>query len=128
MPLIDDEIILALRSGIDRREFKRVVFHGYSELLLPNHDVMKVRTMDISRGGVGVVSSLNLLPGMPCRVNLHFRKIPFGMENIVVEAQIAHCVLSGKEQGFLIGLQFVDPSPEALDAVDRYIKSKSHAW
>jgi len=127
MPLTDDEMT-ELRAGADRRRFKRTLFRSHAELRLPDHDAIKVRTVDISCGGVGIVGPLNLPPGMPCEIRLHFRKIPIGTENVVMQARIAHCVLSGKEQGFLLGLQFASPSREALQAIDRYIKSIPDVW
>ena len=127
MPLTDDEM-MALRAGSDRRRAKRTLFRSHAKLLLPDRDAIDVRTVDISNGGVGVVCPLNLLPGTPCEVHLHFRKIPIGVENVQFQAQIAYCVLSGREQGFLIGLQFTAPPKDALKAIDRYIKSIPDIW
>ncbi|WP_298234990.1 PilZ domain-containing protein [uncultured Azohydromonas sp.] len=127
MPLTDDEMT-ALRAGADRRKFKRTLYRSHARLLLPDLDAIEVRTVDISSGGVGIVSPLNLLPGTPCEIHLRFRKIPIGMENVAMQAQVAYCVLSGREQGFLSGIQFVEPSREALKAIDRYIRSIPEVW
>jgi c-di-GMP-binding flagellar brake protein YcgR len=118
----------ALRSGADRRKFRRTPFRSHAELFVPKHEPMKVRTVDLSSGGVGIVGSLNLPPGVVCEIHLHFRRVPYGMDDIVMQTRTAYCVLSGKEQGFLMGLQFIEPSPQAQSAVDRYIKSKPDLW
>lgn len=123
-----DEKMTALMAGSERRKFKRTLFRSHAELLVYNCSPVEVRTVDISGGGVGVVGPLNFPPGTRCEIHLHFRKIPFGMENIAVQAEIVHCVLSGKEQGFLMGLQFVDPAPATLNAIDRYIRSIPNIW
>ena len=128
MPLTDDEMMALRAGGAERRRSKRTLYRSHAKLLLPGHDAIEVRTVDVSSGGVGVVSPLNLLPGLPCEIHLHFRKIPIGMENIAVRSRIAYCVLSGKEQGFLIGVQFVEPPQEALQVIDRYIKSIPDIW
>lgn len=128
MPLTDDEMTALRAGGADRRQAKRTLFRSHAELLLPNRDPIDVRTVDISNGGVGVVGSLNLQPSLLCEIRLHFRRIPIGMEHVAMQAQIAYCVLSGREQGFLIGLQFVDPSQDALKAIERYIKSIPEIW
>ena len=107
--------------GPERRREDRRMFHGSAQLLLPTREVQRVRTLDISLGGIGFVASSNLLRDTVCEIKFRAPLLAERIEMLVARRRIAYSILSGKENGFMVGLQFTDIPPVALALIRRYM-------
>jgi c-di-GMP-binding flagellar brake protein YcgR len=107
--------------GLDRRTTERRAFRAPALLKLPSQQVLEVRTFDISVGGIGLVVPLNLRRDSVCDVRVRAPVQAEGMEVIMARGRIAHSILSGKEKGFLIGLEFVTLSDPLLSLIKQYV-------
>lgn len=92
----------------ERRRHERKPLRASALLQLPDGAPLQVRTVDVSAGGLGVVSPVNINPRLPCMVRVNLPVNPSGQALLEAQATIAYCVLSGSESGFLIGLQFLN--------------------
>ena len=107
--------------GIERRQQQRKPLRANAELLLPGAAPVTVRTLDISIGGIGVVSALNLPSGSQCVIRLASPAQSRGAPTIRIDATITHSIFTIRQDGFMIGLRFGDLSPEAVEAVTKYL-------
>lgn len=107
--------------GPDRRRENRKVFRGPAQLLLPNREVQRVRTLDISLGGIGIVASSNLPKDAVCEIKFRAPLLGNRVEMLVARGRIAYSILSGKENGFLVGLQFTDIPPGTQALIRRFV-------
>jgi c-di-GMP-binding flagellar brake protein YcgR len=107
--------------GPERRQGERKVFRGSAQLLLPNRELVQVRTIDISPGGLGLVAPSNLSPAMVCEIRFRAPLQGERLEILQARGRIAYSVLSGKENGFLVGFQFTDIPTPALTLIKRYV-------
>jgi len=67
-----DEFLTAMRApDEDRRRYERLPAKGLgAELMVPDHTPYRVTIEDISRGGIGILSDLDLPPGIDAAVRL----------------------------------------------------------
>lgn len=107
--------------GPERRVEDRKVFRGPGQLLLPTREVLSVRTLDLSLGGIGLVAPSNLPRDAMCEVKFRSPIVSDRLETLLARGRVAYSVLSGKENGFLVGLQFVDVAPGVLALLRRFL-------
>ena len=107
--------------GADRRQQQRKFLRANAEVLLPGNAPIAVRTLDISIGGLGVISPYNLPQGAACIIRIAPPAQPRGVPSINVDASIMHSIFTIRESGFMIGLRFGDLTPEAVHAVTHYL-------
>ncbi|NML15795.1 PilZ domain-containing protein [Azohydromonas caseinilytica] len=113
--------------GLQHRHVERRRFRSLAQvLLLPTRELMAVPTVDISPGGVGFVSPLNLPLDLACEIRFRAPIIGQHVEMFVARGQVAYSVLSGPEGGFIIGLQFTDIAVSALALIREYVSQS--AW
>ncbi|WP_298232721.1 PilZ domain-containing protein [uncultured Azohydromonas sp.] len=108
-------------AGIDRRLGERKKFRAPALLRLPDRQVIEVRTFDISVGGIGVVTPMNLRQDVVCDIRVRPPILSEGMEVLLARGRIAHSILSGKEKGFLIGLEFVEIASSMREIIKQYV-------
>ena len=108
-------------SGDERRGQERKILRANAQLRLPGVRPIEVRTLDISVGGMAVVASVNPQAGAACTICIAPVSQPRGAVSVDIRAVIVHSIFSNREDGFKIGLQFADLSPEAIETVSRYL-------
>jgi hypothetical protein len=101
----------------NRRSGDRVALRASAVLGLSDGRVIPARTLDIGKGGAGVVCDLNLIVGavVSIRMNLPSNS-PVGAV-FEATATVANCTLSNKDGGFRLGLQFNPLSAAAASAL-----------
>lgn len=107
--------------GPDRRREDRKLFRSPAQLQLPNREVQRVRTLDISPGGIGIVSPSNLPKDVVCEIKFRAPLLGDRVEMLVARGRIAYSILSGKENGFLVGVQFTEIPPGAMALIKRFV-------
>lgn len=123
--VVTGEISPWANAGNDRRQTERKLFRALAELRLPNQQLLHVRAFDISVGGIGVVSSLNVRLETPCEIKVRAPLLGAGMDVFQLRARVTHSVLSAKEKGFMLGLEFENPPTAAVDIIKQYVKTAS---
>ena len=91
-------------------------------LRLPGQAPVEWRSVDLSAGGIGLVGDLNLPRGLDCSVGFTLRLANGSSHEVDCNATIAHTVFSSAHDGFIIGLQFRDPSPDLQSVLRRYLR------
>ncbi len=93
-------------------------------LLLPNRRIVEARTVDISVGGMRLVTPMNLPLRLVCGAKLIVPGIPSGAHTVMAQAQVSNIVFSGRENGFLVGLRFTSLPASGLQAISAYLHEK----
>ena len=119
------EVTAWVTLGSDRRSGERKAFRAPALLRLPDRQVLEVRTFDISVGGIGVVTPWNLKLDAVCDIRVRPPIISEGMEVLLARGRIAHSILSGKEKGFMIGLEFTEIPPDMSELIKQYVSMKA---
>ena len=73
-------------------------------------------------GGMGIVTSVNLDVATACTIKVGIPVKPRGYSAIEVQSRITHCVLSSREDGFVIGLQFTRLTRDAASAILAFVR------
>lgn len=105
-----------LAAGPERRQYPRRFLSGTGFLYLPGRPPIEVHTLDLSVGGVGIVSPNALAFDQCAELRLTLTRETPGLDALSLPVRVAYCVLSGRQHGFLVGLQFLK-LPEATAAV-----------
>ena len=111
-------------AGVDRRRHPRKYISGVGHLLAAGLPPMEVHTQDISVGGVGVIAPRSLPYEALCKVRFALPRESYGMEFVIAPARVAHCVLSGREYGFVLGLEFHNLPEDVAAVINRYMSVK----
>jgi hypothetical protein len=109
---------------LERRHHQRVAFNGPAKLQMHGLEKIVVRTRNISVGGLSLVSSLNILPGTLCTIHV---SIPDGTgkpAEAEFQTRVANSTFNSIEDGYLIGLSFVDLSAKLAATIARFMKSR----
>lgn len=108
-------------SSRDRREHPRKFLSGAAHLLSPGRAPIEVRMLDISIGGIGLVSPMNMPHEWSGHVRFTLTRGSPGVDTLLVPVQVVHSVLSGRQGGFVLGMRFVDLPEDTLAVITRYI-------
>lgn len=101
----------------DRRGNDRHPFRTAAVLRLPDGQALQGRTLDLGKGGAGVVVDLNLPVGTAVNVRMNLPARPSGNAVFEARATVANCTLAGSDGGFRLGLQFDALGDAALAAL-----------
>lgn len=105
----------------ERRRHDRKPLRAKALLQLPDRAPLPVRTVDVSIGGLGVVSPVNINPLLACKVRVNLPLQPIGHALVEARATVAYCVLSSSESGFLVGLQLLNLPIESARAIAHFL-------
>lgn len=105
----------------ENRRHERRALRSQAVLLLPGGQTFPVQTLDISVGGVGVLAPANARNGTRLAIRLTLPVRPSGTTTFDAAVTVVHSVLSRHEEGFKVGLQFIDLDPRSASAIRHYI-------
>jgi c-di-GMP-binding flagellar brake protein YcgR len=105
----------------NRRKHARKALRRNAHLLFPDRPSILVRTTDISKGGLGAIADVNLLPGTSCMVRLSLPLHPQDKTVLNIQVQVAHSVFSHAEKGFKVGFQFIDLPPLETEVIAQFL-------
>jgi hypothetical protein len=105
----------------EQRKDRRRTLQTTASMVLPGHAPTQARTINISRGGLGLVAAAN--PPANAVVSVRFALPMPGARPVPIEvsARVIYSVLSRRHDDFTIGLRFLSPSPQVLDAIEAFI-------
>lgn len=108
-------------SGSDRRRHERKRLGGHTVVVLPPDRIVRVRPLDISVGGMGIVVPIDPPAGIQFRIRT---ELPHGTRSTTIEAtvQVTHSALSGPYDGFKVGLRFMDLDLAHRDVIEAFLR------
>ena len=105
----------------DRRQHERRALRGAAQLALPGRAVMAVRMLHLSSGGMGIVGPSNLPARTTGLLRMSIPKKTLGSDTFDVDVMVTHSVYGGSEDGFKIGLEFVNMPAAMVAAVSAFL-------
>ena len=108
-------------SGGERRLHKRRTLRTIAHVVLPDQQLVEVRTFDISAGGLGIIAALN--PQAGATFSIRMKLVAGSTSSTLIEApvMVTHSIFGAAEQGFKIGLRFLKLDPEARAVIMQYL-------
>ncbi|EXJ14765.1 hypothetical protein D779_2134 [Imhoffiella purpurea] len=95
--------------------------HGTAQLSSPEHRSFVVYIVDISAGGVRVVAPINPRVGTVFVLRIRLPLRPSGSLPVETRVSVAHSILTGEEDGFVLGLTFLELPNVARNAILDYL-------
>ncbi|MDO9314084.1 MAG: PilZ domain-containing protein [Burkholderiaceae bacterium] len=105
----------------NRRQYDRCYLRGVATVVLSPKDSFEVRTLDISSGGMAIVAAANPRPGTTFSIKVSLPLRPKGFTAIEARVQVMHSILASDEQGFKVGLQFVNLDTATAAAIVQFL-------
>ena len=106
------------------RQAFRKILRSPAALVLPDQEALPVRLHYVSTAGAGVVAPLNLKQATACEVRF---RLPWthdsGHRAVTARATVGHSILSSRQGGFVIGLDFTDIDERALGLISRFVNA-----
>ncbi|WP_084151302.1 PilZ domain-containing protein [Azohydromonas australica] len=110
-------------SVSDRRRAGRKMLRTFARLISPSGDHVAIRTYDIGLGGIAIIAPTNMQLNSRCRVIFEVYGSDRGVSRICVSGRVIHSILSAKEDGFIIGLEFLDLEEGARNIIMSYVSA-----
>ena len=105
-----------------RRRHSRRVLSGGASLQFGEAPARPVRSRDISRSGIALLSATDLKRGTLATVSVQLPSPAARPVLVVVRARVARSVYSPQDSGFTLGLEFLPLAPEGLATILRYVE------
>lgn len=106
----------------DRRQYERKLLRVPAQMIVPGVGQISVRTIDISLGGIGVISDAKLPMMAEGMIRLSIPTMQQTVVDVICRATIMHCIYNGDLDGFKVGLKFTEMSMPTRDAIYRFIR------
>lgn len=106
----------------NRRTHQRHPLRVGVALVFDNGYRIEARSLDISSGGLGVVTDTNVPVGVRLTIDMHLPVAPSGAVAFTAQAFVVNTVLAGEDGGFRLGLQFLALDAGCRDALARHLK------
>jgi len=104
-------------SSSDRRAHDRHPYRTAAVLVLSNGTTFKGKTLDLGKGGAGVVTDLPVPINAVVTVRMTLPAKAGGVAPFEAPATVVNCSLAGSLGGFRIGLQFGSMPASAASAL-----------
>ena len=106
----------------ERREHERKTLRVEAHLLPPNQPPFSIRLIDISEGGLRIACTVN-----PALMSVSVIRMPVpsadrtGATLIEARVQFMNSIYARSEDGFRVGLKFLDLSPVNKDIISDFL-------
>lgn len=108
------------QSSSDRRDLTRKLARLAAVLDIPGRAPLSVRTVDVSLGGAALACPVNLKPGQGCQVSIALPANP-PQPMLTLRCVVSHSVLSQRDGGFRVGVQFQAVSAAAQKRLQAFM-------
>lgn len=108
---------------LDQRRADRKMFRTLAQLTLPNGTQLAVRSYDVGLDGISVVAPVNLKLKSGCEIVFRLPTAGRGSDAIHASASVAHSILSRRQDGFMIGLDFRGIQERDLALIRAYVNA-----
>jgi hypothetical protein len=104
--------------GVNRRIHPRKVLRGPTTIAVPGQPPREGKCWDVGLDGMSVVCAKPIPPSTRCELRFD---VPAGEHSVTIRAlaKVLYCSYCGAE-GFKVGIAFVEPQAESLEAVRRF--------
>ena len=109
-------------SGSERRLYPRRILRCTADVRASPAETFRARTLDISPGGMAIITEHNPRVGQKLALRLPLPVRPKGMVAIEVLSEVLHSFLALNEGGFKVGLRFVGVEAAAASAINQFLK------
>lgn len=106
----------------EKRRYERCMLRTKATIILSSGQEIEVPTIDISRGGVGIIASVNPPMGAQFNFRVPLMLKPKGLVLVESHVIVMHSILAGSAGGFKVGLQFVALNESLKSAIDAFIQ------
>lgn len=106
-----------LKGANDQRLHKRIYLDIQAWATFEGEPQTKVKTINISESGIGILSATFVLPKSICWVKLAMPVEGQPEKVFRVKAKIIHSVYSDKTKHFKMGLKFIAPQPHLITMI-----------
>lgn len=110
-------------SRLDPRRADRKMFRTLAQLTLPNGTQLAVRTHDVGLDGISVVAPVNLKLKSGCEIVFRVPIAGRSSDAIHASAGVVHSILSRRQDGFMIGLDFRGIQARELALIRAYVNA-----
>lgn len=110
-------------SPADRRTAERHPVKWRAALEM-GKQVVYGHTIDVSSSGAGILVTMNVVPHQSVRLHLQLPPAHYGAEQSVItlDGRIAYATLSGRHDGFLIGVEFGKSAMQGIAKLARHFR------
>jgi c-di-GMP-binding flagellar brake protein YcgR len=108
-----------------KRAHLRIALNLRAHVTLPGITLDNARIVDLSLGGVGVLSERSLPTGSRCNVIFRLTMPNGSLFTVTAQGKTSQCTFSGSQNGFKTGVGFVQIPEPALAAIGQYIQDKT---
>lgn len=108
---------------LEQRRAGRKMFRTLAQLTLPNGTQLAVRTYDVGLDGISIVAPVNLKLKSACEIVFRVPIAGRSSDAIHASAGVAHSILSRRQDGFMIGLDFRGIQERELALIRAYVNA-----
>ena len=108
-------------TAANRRQYERHALKVTAAIALSSTQIIEVRTIDISLGGIGIIVQVNLPSATVLAIRIPLPS-PKGVSVIETRAEVTYSVLASDVKGFKVGLRFLDLDASATAALIQFLK------
>lgn len=112
-------------KGLEQRQHARRLLRTTAQLIVAGSPPFAVRTVDISAGGMAIVTTVQPPRGLNCTVLLSLPQTGREPVPLALPVTVAHSIFSSGEEGVKVGLSFNALPPEAAALVQRFVDGSS---
>ena len=109
-------------TGAERRQQKRRDLRTTAHVVVAGKQLVEVRTLDISSGGLGIAAALNPPAGATFHIRLHLPIRPGRRTAIEAQVEVTHSVYGSVERNFKIGLRFLNLDSETRSVITQFVE------
>lgn len=108
-------------AGAEQRAHERRPMRVNVEVRVGGRPPLALRSTDICVGGIGLVAAVNPPLGLQVDLRIPIPTKGGGVQAFEVRARVIHAVFSRREDGFRVGLAFLQPSDKLIVAVGDFL-------
>lgn len=105
----------------NRRAVERYPLRTKVLVVIGDQHRLDVRSLDVGKGGMGIVSDWNLPVGTQVVVKFSL-PVKHMAVPMILNAVVVNGALAGSLGGFRVGLQFRGVSPQATQALEQFVQ------
>jgi len=107
--------------GLEERQHVRRVLRTMAQLIVAGSPPFQVRTLDISAGGMAILTTVQPPRGLNCTVQLSLPQTGREPVAMALPVTVAHSIFSSGKEGVKVGLSFNALPPDAAAMVQRFV-------
>ena len=109
-------------SGTERRQHERKALHGKAHFLPPGQPPFQIRLLDMSEGGLRIACSVNPQLMSVSVIRMSVPNADRTAASVVeVPVQILNSIYARTEDGFRVGLRFLDMPSAAKEVIAAFL-------